>query len=162
MARLRFTVGTRYLHNNQVYIINELLLGNKFLAKNESFGGSVTLTQEELTELWARGEIRFEVYGRYVKAEPNTPLSVEYTIADFQQLPSSRRDEARRRYEIIRPLLDLPPEERTREYLKEYARTLALTQKAQSLPLGSPKNPRRKDKHIGQAVGRSSGLSIFI
>ncbi|GHO75240.1 hypothetical protein KSD_30110 [Ktedonobacter sp. SOSP1-85] len=156
MARLHFTVGTRYLYNGQVYVISELLLDNKIVAKNQSFPGSVTLTQEELTELWMREEIRFEVHGRYVKKEPNAPLSVEYTIADFQQLPSSRRDEAKRRYEIIRPLLDIPPEERTRTYLEEYASKLASRQEAQPLPLGSPKPPPRKGKHIGQAVGRSS------
>ena len=157
MARLHFTVGTRYLHNEQVYIISELLLDDKIVAKNQSFGGLVTLTQEELTEFWSRGEIRFEVHGRYAKIEPNVPLTVEYTIADFQQLPHNQRDEAWRRYKIIRPLLDLPPQERTREYLKEYAVKLASAQSIQPCPsVASLKNPRRKGKRIGQAIGRSS------
>ena len=101
MARLRFTVGTRYLYDNQVYVVSQLLADNKIVVENQSFGGSVTLSQKELTELWKEEQLRFESHGRYAKKEPNTPLSVGYTIADFQQLPSSRRDEAQRRYEII-------------------------------------------------------------
>lgn len=48
MARMRFTVGMRYLLRGQVFIINEMLLGNRLRVENQSFGGQLEVSMDEL------------------------------------------------------------------------------------------------------------------
>ena len=160
MARSRFTPGTRYLYNKQVYIVRQLLLDSKVQVENQSFGGLFTLTQEELAAAWAKGEITFEVYGRHTKVAEDTHIATAYTIADFQKLGRTG-DEAWRRYQLIFPLLELPPRERTRKVIREYAASLASNITPATPQRATPTNslkrrsPRR-GKAIGQATSRTS------
>jgi putative transposase len=162
MARSRFTVGTRYLHNKQVYIVRQLLLDNKVQVENQSFGGLVILTQEELVDIWAKGEVIFEVYGRHTKVSEDTHIATEYTLADFQKLERGW-EEAWRRYQLILPLLkELTPRKPTRKVIKEYAVSLApktstptSSQSTTTTPLATRESPR-KGKAIGQAISRTS------
>ncbi len=66
MARMRFTLGTRYLLQGQVYIVRQMLADNRLLVENQSFGGQVIVTQDDLCAAWARDELRFEVHGVYL------------------------------------------------------------------------------------------------
>ncbi len=78
MARMRFTLGTRYVLQGQVYIVRQVLVDNRLLVENQSFGGQFTVTQEELCAAWACDELRFEVYG------PNTQRRSESSLATLE------------------------------------------------------------------------------
>jgi putative transposase len=155
MARRRFTVGTQYTYNKQVYIVREMLINLRVSVENLSFGGRVVMSQAELTDAWARGEIVFEVHGPQTQKLRDSPLATAYKIADFKRLPPRGRDEAWRRYQILLPILKLPPVERTRKFMDDYAASLTSISSAEVPPPGSKKNPR-KEKTIGTATSRSS------
>jgi putative transposase len=109
MARMRFTLGTRYVLQGQVYIVRQVLVDNRLLVENQIFGGQFTISQEELCAAWARDELCFEVHGPNTKCRSESSLATSYTFADFQHLSVKLRDEAWRRYQCIRPLpLKLP------------------------------------------------------
>ena len=171
MARSRFTVGTRYKYNGEVFIVHELLLDGKLSVENQSFGGLSRTTQDELSKTWARGEIAFEIHGPNTRKPRDVPIVTEFTVADFERLPAKWRDEARRRLDLIRPLLQLPLGECTNEYIEEYVDSLKDGQKKDqqkgrgaSLPAqpdsaNAPKqrkNGRKKDQRMGQALSRAS------
>ncbi len=167
MARTRFTVGTRYKYNGEVFIVHELLLDGKLSVENQSFGGLSRTTQDELSKAWARGEIAFEVHGPNTRKPHDIPIVTEFTVADFKRLPAKWRDEARRRLDLIRPLLQLPPEERTNKYIKEYVESKKkeqlegkeTSQPAQPDSANAPKqrkNGRKKGQKTGHALSRAS------
>ncbi|MFT3895287.1 MAG: hypothetical protein QM730_26990 [Anaerolineales bacterium] len=120
----RFTPETRFLWKGTVYLVKEALENDKVLLLNQSSGGQqVTAISDLLRDLYA-GELRFEVFGKIAKRDPNVSIATKYTIADFDVLLEKYRKEAYRRYELILPLLKLPPEERTRKTIEEYVKTL--------------------------------------
>lgn len=155
MAQRRFTVGTRYKYGEEIYIVRELLVEDKVLVENLSFAGRVVRTQIELSEAWAQGKIIFEGHGRQMQKPQGSLLATEYKIADFQRLPISGQDEAWRRYQILLPILRLSPKERTREFMNNYALSLA-TNSNSSISSSSTTKNWRKGKTIGQAISRSS------
>ena len=110
MARMRFTLGTRYVLQGQVYIVRQVLVDNRLLVENQSFGGQFTVTQKELYDAWARDELRFEVHGPNTQRRSESSLATSYTFADFQHLSVKLRNEAWRRYQFIRPLLLCHPQ----------------------------------------------------
>jgi len=166
MARARFTVGTRYKYNGEVFIVHELLLEGKLSVENQSFGGLSRTTQDELSKAWARGEIAFEVHGPNTRKPRDIPIVTEFTVADFKRLPAKWRDEARRRLDLIRPLLQLPLEERTNEYIEKYVEEKKELQEgkkafqpAQPDSANNPKQQksgRKKGQQTGQALSRTS------
>jgi putative transposase len=151
MARLRFTLGVRYLNQGQLYIVRQLLAEHRFAVENQSFGGQKIVTQEELVEEWAQGNLRFEVVGPNAKQTSDAPLATSFTFADFEHLPPNQRDEAWRRYQLILPLLRLQPKQRTRQYLEAYAEQVRQSS-ADSVTVQSP----RSRGAMGEAVSRSS------
>ncbi len=155
MARRRFTVGTQYVYKEQIYIVRELLVSERISVENLSFGGRVVMSQNELSEAWARGEIVFEVHGPQTRKLQDSPLATAYKIADFQRLPPKGRDEAWRRYQILLPILAHPRWERTREFIANHAASLKPSPKPDDSSTLTIKNPR-KGKTIGQATSRSS------
>jgi len=146
MARNRFTIGVRYLLNEQVYLIKQLLQNDQVLAENQSFGGQVVVSVAELSAAWARDELRFEVQGKHAAAHTHQSLATDYACADFQQLPERYRTEAWRRYSLIKPLLALPPDPCTWSYLQEYVQLC----KAQTSP---PITENTCDVASGKPVG---------
>src|SRR6266566_6715772 len=144
MARRRFTVGTRYIYKEQVYVVREMLVNGGISVENLSYGGRVVMTQNELGEIWARGEITFEVSGPQTRKLQDSPLATAYKIADFQRLPPKGRDEAWRRYQILLPILARPRWERTREFIANHATSLNPNPKTDaSSPIPIKKNPRK-------------------
>ena len=151
MARMRFTLGTRYVLQGQVYIVRQVLVDNRLLVENQSFGGQFTISQEELCAAWARAELRFEVHGPNTQCRSEISLATSYTFADFQHLSVKLRDEAWRRYQCIRPLLLLPPAERTRQAIAAHAAALRA-----EIPCRDGLNPGKKRSAVGEAISRTS------
>src|SRR5712692_5251402 len=128
MARMYFDIGRRYLLRGQVYVVRQKILEGKLLVENQSFGGQITVSPEELCIAWGRGELQFEVNdGPHVRRRPDEILATTYTFADFQQVPKQHRQEAWRRYELIRPFVDVPLKERSRTALEDYVAKLRRT-----------------------------------
>lgn len=123
MTRNSFTQGARFLWRGQVYVVLETLLQDQLLLKNQSFGGPpIPKSLDELVMAWAAHELIFEVKGRNAWQDITAPIATSYRYADFQQLEGNY-EEAWRRYQLIRALVELPRSERTKEYLERYAAT---------------------------------------
>jgi putative transposase len=121
MARLNFSVGTRFLWLGHVYVVRDILLEDKVRIEDRSFGGLEVKTLAELYDAWGRGELRFELIGRNTRKTGSDPVPTAYTFADFGVLPAHQKKEAYRRYQLIQPLLKLDPHERSKEALEKYA-----------------------------------------
>ncbi len=127
MARLSFSVGTRFLWQQQVYIVREVLLDGKVRLENLSFGGWPVYDAQELVTAWAAGALIFEVRGRAARTLPDQPIATAYTLADFQALADTNDPAAQQRhavawyrYRLLLPLLQLPAHERTRRAIRDY------------------------------------------
>jgi putative transposase len=97
----------------ELFKVEDLLVGGRALVKNLSLGDEPRpYADTDLRTAWARGEIIF------AHARRNTPPSqpglppTGYTFADFSGLPEKMRNEAWRRYNIIRPYLKMSRAER--------------------------------------------------
>ena len=143
MPRMKFTAGTRYQMNQQMYLIQRPLTGGTLLVENLTMGTQERPTQEELYMAWQRGELRFAAPKNLAPKDATEENATRFTVADFGTLPKRYRDEAWRRYELLLPLLKLPRSERTRSAIKAHATTLQAT------------NPTRADPkhwHVGQVL----------
>jgi len=146
MARLRFTLGTRYLCQGQVYVVRQVLVGGQLQIENQSFGGLLVRPYLDLVSDWAQGALRFEVPAPLARPS-SEPLATEYTHADFQQLPAELREEAWRRYQLLLPLLRVPPDERSRSHIIAYVASL-------QTPATARADKRRGE--LGSALSRAS------
>ena len=82
MDHSRFAVGTRYKYNGEIFIVRELLLDGKLSVENQSLGGLVVTTQDELSTAWAQGKIFFEA--RSPKPTRNTEcVEIDDTLLDL-------------------------------------------------------------------------------
>lgn len=97
-------------------------------------------------------KIQFEVRGQQARTSSDSTVATEYTVADFQHLPAHLRDEARRRYDLLLPLLRRPPSERTRPHLITYAATLRPADTAET----STTPQRRTRSVLGEAASWAS------
>ncbi len=160
MARISFDIGRRYLLQGQVYIVRQKLLQGKLLVENQSFGGLLTTSCEELCAAWGREELRFEVNdGPHVHRRPEDALATSYTFADFQSLPPPHRQEAWRRYELIRPFLERPLKERSRTALESYVAKLRGTSAGwanEGSVADDSKKKRTPRSAVGSALSRGS------
>jgi putative transposase len=148
MARMIFKIGTRYLYQQQVYRVKQVLINNQLLVENQSFGGELAIGYVELARRWKDGELIFEVPPPVARRDNKSPIATGYTHADFSQLPEAWLEEAWRRYQILLPLLKKAAAERTRVVIQEYAATLS-----RDVP---PPTQKRKRQILGMALSAPS------
>ncbi len=159
MGRISLTAGTRYCLNGEWFVIKELLLNQQFLVENQSLGGKFTKPLAELERALLDGSLKFEVHGPHVVLQYGTLIPIDYSIKDFDTLKASVREEAWRRYTIIRPILDWPPHERTRTRIEEYVKELRMQQantQDQHHLNGNKQRHARKGVKRGMALSRAS------
>jgi putative transposase len=101
MARINIKIGTRYIHHDQMYIVEAVLANNYFSVKNLSFGSVEKISYEDIVLAWAEGNIRFEIIGRNTKDDPSYPLRTEYEFTDFELLDPLTAKETWRRYKLV-------------------------------------------------------------
>ncbi len=96
MGRLHLAVGTRYERDGQTFLVRQVLRDGRLVEEDQSGGGQVVVTREELTDAWAGGQVRFAVRGpgARVGKEGEATLPTGYTIADFHLVPEAERAEA--------------------------------------------------------------------
>ncbi len=91
---------------------------------------------------------------------PEGLTATQYTITDFQSLPSTVRAEAWRRYNLLLPLLKLPPEQLTRQKFQSLALELQADMDKQlggvEGELAHKRRATGKRALLGQAVSYSS------
>ncbi len=178
MARVCLEAGIRYLLNNQVYLIRQLLPEDKLLIENQTFGGQVTINHSDLDTEWAKGGLRFELSGPNTRSElpptsdktapknkrtTSNDLVTAYTFADFQQLPERYQKEAWRRYQLLMPLLKPPGPDDPPVSLTEYAKSLLPPPQSANPANDGPDSSapvcvktHRTRSPIGQATSRAS------
>ena len=96
MGRVSFHIGCRFSWNTQVYELQNILVDGRYQLENESFGGSVICSQEELVDAWSAGDLRFENFDHTLPDQATISLAHSYT--DFQALADSHREIAWDRY----------------------------------------------------------------
>jgi putative transposase len=121
MARLRFTLGTRYLTCGDIYLVRHILADARVVVENQTSGGQDTVALSDLIATWAAGALIFEVRDPHPPSHETSSRPIAPTVADLQGVEPAHRDEAWRRYTLIQPLLTLPSVERTRQALETYA-----------------------------------------
>jgi putative transposase len=104
MGRQHFVPGVRLLLDEQLVIIREVLADGRYRLENLSLGGQRFMSQDELCVAWAEGRLRFEIVGRGAYQDPDWPVAVTYTQADFQALPERQRAVAWLRYQHLTTL----------------------------------------------------------
>ena len=149
MGRFSFTVGKRYLYQGQTFRLCQQLSAQQWLIENQSFGGQTVVKYNDLLTAWHSGELKFEILGAAKVKSEEAILATQYTMADFEFLPLYLRQEAWRRYELLRPLLALSAKERSRKaiigYLETFKKSLTPT------PIRNTTRPP-----LGQAISASS------
>ncbi|MDP9373397.1 MAG: hypothetical protein M3Q65_13285 [Chloroflexota bacterium] len=149
MPRVRFEIGVRFQLAGEVYRVGRVLIGDRLLIESQSLGVERTVARDELESAWAAGQLVFEVRGRNSRSEIETTIVTGPTIVDLGGLPASQRDEAWRRYQLILPLVQLQPHERTRAAVQAYATSLGPS-------TAGPSTTRRTRSAVGRAVSAGS------
>ncbi len=160
MARIQLNIGTRFLWHSELYIVREWLTNQRVRIENLSFGGQHLLSYDELVHQWQTGQLRFELKGPNLKTALDQPAPTEYSFSDFQALPEAVREESWRRYNLLLPLLQLAPKERSRERIRRYAAELQ-EQLARNLSepdreLAQTRQAKGIRAKVGQALSTSS------
>jgi len=123
MARLRFTLGTRYRRHGAVFLVRDTLANARVVVENLTSGGQEVTPIHDLVTAWTVGALVFEGPGLRAGADNLEWTPEPLTRADLQSVASSQRDEAWRRYTLIQPLLALPASAWARPALAAYAAT---------------------------------------
>lgn len=110
-----FGVGIRFLMEDNEYEIRKIE-GQKVELENLSYNKVLqTKTMEYLLEKWKKNELIFK--GNLEKKKNKN------TLEEFSLLPEKKKEEARRRYKILKPVLD---GEVLRSEINEYLRRLGV------------------------------------
>lgn len=113
MGRVHVTLNTRYKRGAEEFIVSELLPNRKLRVKHLATGEITIIHRDELIWDWACFLVQFEILGPNTVKVLDSSLATRYTFADFENLPEKYQKyckEAWRRYKILKPLLELPPE----------------------------------------------------
>lgn len=101
MARIRIQVGTRYVHANEIYVVQHMLTDHSCRVEKVSSGEGTIISYEEIFQMWSVGELRFEIVGSNAACDEELPLRTRYLDDDIGDLPEHVRDEAWRRYDLL-------------------------------------------------------------
>lgn len=166
MGHNHFSKGVTFEMQGQVYMVHQILLDERRLLENLTNGGEERVSHEDLLAAYGRGEIRFIVKGPNTRRTTSQRPATDYTFADFRGL-GAERDEAWRRYTIIRSYLTMSRQQRgqaLRNLKEERRREFKETQQNQVTKKGNPrKQPSRSS--IGEGDSPRSierWLSAFL
>lgn len=102
MSKVYVAIGTTFLLNSRKFEITEELEGDVFLAKDLSFEG--VAEKFELNDLLKQLEVGNLIFSA---GEQNKTRGKQSKATDFSMLSIEAQEEAKFRYEAIKPLLDL-------------------------------------------------------
>lgn len=121
MSRIQLEPGLNFWLSGRQYIIKQRLAVGEFQIAEAITGATSAIKQTALVQLLFRGELQFL---------PPTPTdkenqTINYIHTDFNQIPSSLREEAKRRYRYINRVLELNLPQRTPDSLSPVIQQLA-------------------------------------
>lgn len=119
MARVRLVPGTTFWYQDGSWEISKLLPDKRLVTRSLTFGHDRVFDWDEFFKLClVDGAIRLEIRRKSARVEGRS-LPLEYTWADFSQVPEPGRTNAWVRYQVIKPLLELAKGLRTKAKLEE-------------------------------------------
>ncbi len=151
MARLHLTIGTRYAADGRTYTIRQTLSPERLLVEDEA-GAHTILSRDDIRAAWGRGDLTFILPARPARDERPTVAAPGGLVADFDGLPAAQRAKAWRRYELIAPLLALPPSARTRRMIDDHMAS----------SLRSPSGPTDTDPTASSVRASSSSIKRYL
>jgi putative transposase len=101
MARIRVKLGTRYIHNDQRYVVRGLLADAHYRVEQVDSAQEMVVSYDEILRAWIDGQLRFEVAGPTVVQDSEGPLKTGYIEKDLADLPEAVRQETWRRYQLV-------------------------------------------------------------
>lgn len=98
--------GVKFKINDIIYRILKIQPNKLIEVFDENYSNMKTFTQDELIRNLCNGELKFEVNGKNIKQMKEKSISFEYEFQDIENL--KHKEEAKFRYGVIKPLLDIP------------------------------------------------------
>ena len=112
--------GLRFKLENSTYLILKRLPGAKIEALDEQFNETRIFTYNELIKYLSEGLLRFEAKGKNTVKDSEKTLFTSFSFEDIENL--KHKEQAIFRYEVIRPLLQVPYTQRTFYHITERAK----------------------------------------
>jgi putative transposase len=144
-----FEPGTQYVLQGVGYQITQVLHDGTLVAHNLATNTYVSHRLDQLWQHWQDNTLQFERSGPNLQDIAGTTLKTTYTFADLVDLPAHLQEITWHRYQLIRPLVDLPSRQRTKQVVEERIRTY----------LATLERERAQGKHtflFGQSVGQAT------
>jgi putative transposase len=101
MARIRVKLGTRYIYNDQRYVVRELLADAHFRVEQVNSAQEMVVSYDEILKAWIDGTLRFEVAGQTAAQDSQGPLKTGNVKNNLADLPEAVRQETWRRYQLV-------------------------------------------------------------
>lgn len=127
------SIGTRFFWNGQEFEIRQRLPGSHLNIADSKTGVIKSVSFDEIVAAIARGEIHFDKEKKGNLAQPS--------VVDWSDWSEEQRAIAEFRYEVIRPLLELP----------SYKRFQAILNRVAEIRKIYPANPDEKKRVASQA-----------
>jgi len=127
MSAQRFSTGKCFHWQDTTYEIRRLLPGGKLRIEDVLTGDATVVELSTLVEALFDGKLRFAIEGQHMKPGANGNAGTENEYVDLADCPEHLVMIARRRLEVIQPLLEMEPEERTRAAVGRRAREIRAT-----------------------------------
>ncbi len=105
-----FEPGVEYMLGGVGYLVLRVLSEDQILVKNLMTKGEIAQKASELRKRWQEDLLEFGLQGRNLREEEGQAVKTSYEFTDIAFLGEDLRYETWDRYQLILPLLDLPPE----------------------------------------------------
>jgi putative transposase len=114
-----FEPGVEYVLKGVGYRVLKLLSEDQVLVKNLMTKGEKAEKIGDLRKEWHEYHLAFGLHGRNLREEEGCIVKTSYEFGDLDFLDHDLAQEAWDRYQLILPLLELHPVERTDDHIKE-------------------------------------------
>jgi putative transposase len=108
--------GLRFKIEDRIYEVLKRLPNACVQVRDEDFFDTKMFTQEELISLLNKGLLKFEVKGKNIKITEGSKLNTTFDFEDIEDL--KHKEQAKFRFEVIKPLLAVPYAHRTYDDIK--------------------------------------------
>jgi putative transposase len=127
MSAQRFSSGKCFHWQDTTYEVRRLLPGGRLRIEDVLTEDAVVVELPTLVEALFDGKLRFAIEGQHTTPDANDHAGIESQYIDLVDCPEHLVTIARRRLEVIQPLLEMKPEERTREAVEMRVREIRET-----------------------------------
>lgn len=118
-----FEPGVHYVLQGEGYQVIQVLGDRTLVARHLATNTHISHHLDQLLQHWQENTLEFGRSGPNLREIAGTTLKTTYTFADLADLPPKLQDITWHRYQLIRPLVDLPSRQRTKQVVEERIRT---------------------------------------